>query len=405
MLLISVFSLLISCSKQDEEVVIEYWTHADDKREELETRLIAQFEQEYPYITVERRVFSSSELLDMIPSSLEAGEGPVLFNLPSEEISSLLAEGKLAPVDSSILDTSLYIDGVFDAVTLDGEIFGMPREYTNWCLYVNKAALDEAGAGYPRTWEDIAEIAEELSIHDGTVLDNRIFDFRYPYYLSFFVPMVEQLGGSLIGPDGSFIYGDDAWCKALSFMQQWGPLGKNLGSPTLANVRTLFNSEESMMCLSGLYQEERIKEQNPEFYESGRWMVLPFPVFEASVADVSAAYYMHYFLVNANKAPREQEAGWLLASYFTDHAEEYLDEVGLIMPLRSIIEGGKVSQKPFGDIFVADLRKSHAVYSGEYASEIQNLIGDAIYSVMLRGVAPEKAVASLRASVNYLFSR
>ena len=75
------------------------------------------------------------------------------------------------------------------------------------------------------------------------------------------------------------------------------------------------------------------------------------------------------------------------------------------MPLRSIIEGGKVSQKPFGDIFVADLRKSHAVYSGEYASEIQNLIGDAIYSVMLRGVAPEKAVASLRASVNYLFSR
>ena len=98
----------------------------------------------------------------------EAGEGPVLFNLPSEEISSLLISGALEPVDSSILDTSLFIDGSFEGVTLGGKIYGIPREYTNWCLYVNKAMLDAAGLGQPRTWEDIAEIANICSEYDIT---------------------------------------------------------------------------------------------------------------------------------------------------------------------------------------------------------------------------------------------
>lgn len=396
--------LLIGCS-EDEEVVIEYWTHADERREVLEARLISEFEKEYPHIKVERRILSSYEMIEKVPSSIEAGVGPVLFNLPSEEISSLLLSSALDPVDDSVIDTSLFIDGAFDAVTLEGVVYGIPREYTNWCLYVNKAMLDEAGLDYPRTWEDIVEIAEALSTYDGSVLDNRAFDFRYPYYLNFFVPMVEQLGGSLIGPDGSYIYGDEAWAKALAFMQQWGPLGRNLGSPTLVNARTIFTDEEIAMCLSGLYQEERIKDSNPSFYDSGRWMVVSFPVFEDSVASVSSASYIHYFLVNADRSVSERRAGWLLASFLTEHADEYLDEVGLLVPLKSLMEGERVSAKPYGDIFLSELKRSHPIYSGEYASEIQLLIGEAVESVMLQGIDPEKAVASLRASVSYLFSR
>ena len=40
LLLFSVFLLLIGCQRPDEEIVVEYWTHADDKRKELETGLL-----------------------------------------------------------------------------------------------------------------------------------------------------------------------------------------------------------------------------------------------------------------------------------------------------------------------------------------------------------------------------
>ena len=181
---------------------------------------------------------------------------------------------------------------------------------------------------------------------------------------------------------------------------------KKIGSKGIIKVSDkFFTDEEIAMCLSGLYQEERIKDSNPSFYDSGRWMVVPFPVFEDSVASVSSASYIHYFLVNADRSASERRAGWLLASFLTEHADEYLDEVGLLVPLKSLMEGERVSAKPYGDIFLSELKRSHPIYSGEYASEIQLLIGEAVESVMLQGIDPEKAVASLRASVSYLFSR
>jgi len=51
---------------------------------------------------------------------------------------------------------SQYLDGTFDAVTMDGEIYGLPLELTNWCIYINKRIFRDAGLDpekdYPKTW-------------------------------------------------------------------------------------------------------------------------------------------------------------------------------------------------------------------------------------------------------------
>ena len=58
-----------------------------------------------------------------------------------------------------------------------------------------------------------------------------------------FVPMVEQLGGQLISDDGkTAIVNDAAWIKFLDYMREWGPNGRNLGSPTYKNARKPFHS-------------------------------------------------------------------------------------------------------------------------------------------------------------------
>ena len=402
LILLVLFSFLLSSCTEEEEIVIQYWTHEDGKRGALEERLIAEFEIENPGIKVERTEFQSSELIYKVSSSMEAGLGPVLFNLSSEVIPELAMSGSLDKLPDGIISADDYIPGAFDAVTYGDNIYGIPLEYTNWCLYVNTSMLEEAGLELPETWEDIRDISLLLTEHDGGIITKRVFDFRYPYYLSFFIPMVMQLGGGLVS-DGSFIVNDDAWIEALSFMKEWGPLGDNLGSPTLLNARSLFNDEKIAMCLSGLYQEERMKDMNPEFYESPRWKVLPFPSFEVALSDVSASSYLHFFMVNEARSGEEKMAGWKLASYFASHADEYLEEVGLVMPLKTIINGDAVINKPYGSVFIDDLKRSTPVYSGPYAMEIQDLIGEAVESVMLQGISPEKAVAQLRASVSYLF--
>jgi multiple sugar transport system substrate-binding protein len=111
------------------------------------------------------------------------------------------------------------------------------------------------------------------------------------------VPMVEQLGGSLFSEDGTeAIVGEEGWIGWLTYMQKWGPNGENLGSPTYKNARKLFNSNNNdiSMATTGLYQQARINHDNPDFYNSDDWMVVPYPKFENAVKDVAACYYCHY---------------------------------------------------------------------------------------------------------------
>ena len=72
-------------------------------------------------------------------------------------------------------------------------------------------------------------IALKIVKRNGQIITRRGFDFRYPYYLISWVPMVEQLGGKLVSDDGkTAIVNDAAWLKVLNYMKDFGPSGKNL---------------------------------------------------------------------------------------------------------------------------------------------------------------------------------
>jgi multiple sugar transport system substrate-binding protein len=399
---------------ESKPVTVNYWTHEDPARTQLETELIEKFMAQNPNITVVRTTHPSSKQIELVNTAFAAKQGPDMFNLPIENQYSYITNGLVAPVDyeaagyaneQDLLDK--YVDGVLDTVTVDGEVYGLPLELTNWAIYVNKRVFRSVGLDaekdYPKTWEEMADINEKLAIRDGDILVRRGFDFRYPYYLEFFVPMVEQLGGDLLSADGKkAIIGDEAWIGALKFMQQWGPLGRNLGSPTYTNARSLFNQDNNDIAMthSGLYQQARIKSDNPEFYESMDWMVIPFPLFENAVRNVAACYYGHFFMVNVDSDPAVQKAAWKLAGYMLSHGEDYLTRGGsIIQPTKALFASDTLKNMPYSDVFINDMGRAHMIYYGENSVEIQQHIRQAIESVMLSGVSPEKALVTLRAAV------
>ncbi len=395
-------------------VTIQYWTYEDPARTQLETELIAKFMADNPNITVVRSTQASVKQIELVQTAFAANQGPDMFNLPIENQYAYITNGRVAPVDykaagyankQDLLDK--YMDGVLDTVTVDGEVYGLPLELTNWSIYLNKKVFRSAGLDpekdYPKTWEEMADISEKLVIRDGDILIRRGFDFRYPYYLTFFVPMVEQLGGDLLSADGKkAIIGDEAWLKALTYMQQWGPSGRNLGSPTYKNARNLFNQDNNdiAMAHTGLYQQGRIEKDNPAFFKSGEWMVIPYPTFKDAVRDVAACYYGHFFMVNADSDPAVQKAAWKLSGYLLSHGEEYLTRGGnIIQPTKALFASDTLKNMPYSQVFIDDMARAHMIYYGENSAQIQTQIRNAVESVMLSGVSPEKALATLRASV------
>jgi len=163
----------------------------------------------------------------------------------------------------------------------------------------------------------------------------------------------------------------------------------------------LFNKDNNdiAMCQSGLYQQGRIRNDNPEFYESGDWAVIPYPLFEDAVKDVAGAYYGHYFVVNQQKPKENQEMTWKFISYMLNHPEEYLIKVGLIQPKVRLMESDEFKNMPYSDVFKKDMERGHIVYYAENSAIIQQYIRDAVEAVMLTGGTPESALQVMKSKI------
>jgi len=398
------------------KIEIVFWTHEDPNRTPLEEKYIQQFEQMYPDVKITRVTYPSAKIREVVLTAFAARKGPDIFNMEIQDAFPYIVNGRVAPINLKAIGLenydelkNMYIEGTFDAVTYENKIYGLPLELTNWCVFINKKYFKEVGLDpekdYPETWEEMVQVSEKIVIKEGQIIKRRGFDFRYPYYLTFFLPMVEQLGGFLFSDDGKeAIINDEAWLKALNFMKQWGPNGKNLGSPTYTPARKEFNKDNNTvaMCLSGLYQIDRIRAENPEFYNSNEWMVVPFPVFENAVREVRCNYYGHYYMVNAESSREKQEWAWRFVNFMLSHPQDYLLNVGLIQPRRDLIESDVFKNYPYAKVFLEDMEKSHIVPLHPKGPQFEQLIREAVESVMLTNTTAEDALKTLKRKANEL---
>lgn len=423
LLMLSLFitTLGFASGQQAEEsgpFVLNYWTHEDPNRTAIETRYIKEFEEANPDIKINRVTHSSSRIQELVLTAFAANQGPDIFNMSIEDEYAYIANQRVAPINPQAVGYTneealrdAYIKGVLEPVELEGRLYGLPLELTNWCIFLNKEVFRDAGLNpekdYPKTWEEMVDVSQKIVIRQGDIITRRGFDFRYPYYLTGFVPMAEQLGGKLLSDDGKeAIVGEDAWIGFLRFMRQWGPNGLNLGSPTYKNARSLFNfnNNDIAMAHTGLYQIGRIKSDNPDFYAKGDFMVIPYPRFEKAVKDVAACYYGHYLMVNAQISKRRQEAAWKFIGSMLKHGEEYLEKVNIVQPTKELMNSSLYKSMPYSSVFTQDMERGHIVYFAENSARLQDMIRKAVESVMLSGVSPEQAYVTLKAEAQELIN-
>ncbi len=396
--------------KPEDTVTITYWTHADPNRTPFEERLAAEFEAANPGVSIERVTYLSTQIAERLLTAFAANQGPDIFHTQLEDSFAFITNKLAAPVSLEAFNASdtrqildRYVDGSLDPMYINGSLYGIPLELLNWCIYINDRIFRDAGldpdTDYPKTWEDVVRLSEQIVLRDGDTIIRRGFDFRYSDYLIAMVPMVEQLGGQLVSDDGkTAIVGETAWLDFLRFMQQWGPEGKNLGSPTYRLARFLFNydNNEIAMIHTGMYQQARIMADNPEFYASGDWRVVPFPVFEHAVEDIASCHYGQYLMVNSRAAAEQQYYAWKFINFMQQYAEEYL-EIRIIQPSKALMESELYLSTPYAEVFKKDMERSNVVYHARNSTKLQELIKIAVESVMLDGISPERAYATLKA--------
>ena len=129
------------------------------------------------------------------------------------------------------------------------------------------------------------------------------------------------------------------------------------------------------MAFIGLYQVPRILKDNPEFYNSGDWMIVPFPkMAEAKESDPRSCYLSQYYYVNAQSSPAAQKAAWEFLAFCQSKPEEYLGRGGsVIQPRKSVLESSVLETLPYSDVVLQGLAESKASYCEGGAKEIEAL--------------------------------
>jgi multiple sugar transport system substrate-binding protein len=369
-LLLVLVAVGTSVSMAQEPVTVKLWMHDHPPRIELDNELLTKFQEENPGIVVEYTVVPDQEWDTTLATALASGAGPDLFNQATFAIGQFYNQGVIAPVDPVAAgyedQESIYAayeagESLLAGATFDNTLYGLPTELSAYACYTNNALWEAAGldpvAYFPTTWEEMKDVAEQLTVRDDSgALVQRGFDFKYDnslFMLLIFNPMVQQLGGSMIDEVNYTANIDTPEVRqVMGYWNDWVNTWK-LGGPQYTSSRAAFlGGELAIDCDMGNWGAPQVEDAGIEY------TIHPVPNWEASVNDNGFANYAYFFMVNSGASPEVQAASWKLAGYLTSEPAEYLDVAGLFQAKADFVASDEFQSNEIMPVFLQELSVS-----------------------------------------------
>lgn len=161
---------------QSEKVTITYadWHWLEDVWSKSLEEAMAKFERMYPNIRIEPYRVSHQEKDIKIPTAIRGGRGPDTFaqeySLMRQYVDSGWAEDLTPFIEKDSAADLSYLDDFYETnlvpVTVDGHVYGLPRDTAALVLVYNKELFKKAGLDpykAPETYEGLLEYAQKLT--------------------------------------------------------------------------------------------------------------------------------------------------------------------------------------------------------------------------------------------------
>lgn len=152
------------------DVEIDFWYLFDQAT--MET-LIAKYMEEHPNVKINGLWINLWDFASKLTPAFAGGTAPdvVLGSTLAQDA----AEGNIANLTEALaardFDESRYIPGAIDAMTYEGDYYGIPFVGGTRLLYWNKDVFEAAGLDPeqpPTTWEEVAEYAGKTTTFDDS---------------------------------------------------------------------------------------------------------------------------------------------------------------------------------------------------------------------------------------------
>lgn len=114
-------------------------------------------------VTISREAVPGASLIQKVLQQASSRTLPDVLMLDNPDLQQIAATGALAPLDTFGLDANGYAQGVVDASTHEGKLYGLQPITNTIGLFYNKDMLSKAGVQPPQTWDELRSTAKKLT--------------------------------------------------------------------------------------------------------------------------------------------------------------------------------------------------------------------------------------------------
>lgn len=127
--------------------------------------VIADYEKDHPRVKIEYVQQSSQDYRERLQSALARGEGPDLFRFHHTWM--LMLKGELAVLPKEVANKEDYYPVVGEFLSSGNGLYGVPLMVDTLAMFVNDDLFRAAGKAPPATWEELQQVALELTVRDS----------------------------------------------------------------------------------------------------------------------------------------------------------------------------------------------------------------------------------------------
>ena len=347
---------------EHEPVTLTYWTGAPGPPlEPAMEALVDQFEEEYPWITVNVEEFGFGEYFQKLDTATAGGSAPDVFWVDVTNIDSYIYFDTIIPLTDFVEEG--YADDWFEipreAMYRGDELWAIPLHQSTEAMVYNQDIIDAAGLEPPKSYDEawtLDEFREALEkvtkkADDGTV-EVWGWTTQYPPGVYNVQPLMYAYGATYMDPDMTTYASYTNSDKAVEAFAWYADLFKDGLSP-IDRIPDIFQTGKVAFLQTNPFVLLDIQQRYPDL----NFGVMPMPCGERCAVQSGA---WHIGIHSQSEHPEE---AWMLIDYITNEEghKQWIETSGYVPARKSAYEALSNWQEYPWSVFMEGLI-DHAVH-------------------------------------------
>lgn len=368
-----------SSGDPDTLTILDYYNNEPDKT--LVQAMLDQCADDIG-VTIERESVPGKDLIQKVLQRSSSKTLPDVLMLDNPDVQEIAATGGLAPLSDFDVDTSGFTQGILDAATYDGEVYGLAPVVNTLGLFYNVDLFEKAGLQPPKTWDELKSTAAALTSGDQYGI---AFSAIATYEGSWqFLPFMWTNGGDetdLQSPEN------------VEALQLWVDLvGNGSASESVINwnqgdVKDQFAAGKAAMMINGPWNIPALNETDVN------WASVQVPVNKVGQTPVAPLGGEVWTVPQTGDKAKQAKAAEFVACMAGDKIELEAAESRFTVPTRTDLIPEYVEKVPSMEAFAEQVvnARSRTGKLGEDWPEQATVIYNAIQLALTGKATPEQA--------------